>query len=92
MPNSSRNFAAAFAPERARTAGHVAAALPRLAIRLYRIVFSSVLGANCRFEPSCSRFAEEALGRHGLWRGSRLAIGRVLRCHPWNAGGYDPVP
>ncbi len=92
MRNSSRNLAADFAPERGSALGHAAAALPRLAIRLYRIALSPVLGANCRFEPSCSRFAEDALGRHGLWRGSRLAIGRVLRCHPWNPGGYDPVP
>ncbi|MEA2626130.1 MAG: uncharacterized protein QOD06_2175 [Candidatus Binatota bacterium] len=48
------------------------------------------LGA-CRFEPSCSRYAEDALALHGFTRGVTLAARRLLRCHPWNAGGYDPV-
>ena len=65
------------------------------AIYLYRWTLAPVLaalfGGGCRFEPSCSHYAEEALRRYGLWRGSRLAVGRVLRCHPWHAGGYDPV-
>jgi len=46
----------------------------------------------CRFEPTCSRYAVEALRRHGGAKGSYLAICRVLRCHPWNRGGHDPVP
>lgn len=45
----------------------------------------------CRFEPSCSRYAEQALRTHGVLRGGRLAAWRVLRCHPWSAGGHDPV-
>lgn len=47
---------------------------------------------SCRFEPSCSRYALEALRRHGPFRGTLLAVWRVLRCNPFNAGGYDPVP
>lgn len=62
-----------------------------LCLRGYRLIVSPLLGPACRFEPSCSRYAEDALHRHGLVQGSRLAIGRVLRCHPWNPGGYDPV-
>jgi uncharacterized protein len=65
--------------------------LAALWLRAFRLIVSPRLGPACRFEPSCSRYAEDALHRHGLVRGSRLAIGRVLRCHPWNPGGYDPV-
>jgi uncharacterized protein len=61
-------------------------------VRIYRLVVSPLLGPVCRFHPSCSRYAEEALDRHGLGRGTRLAVVRVCRCHPWNPGGYDPVP
>jgi putative membrane protein insertion efficiency factor len=62
-------------------------------IRLYRWTISPLLGATCRFEPSCSRFAETALARYGVVRGVALAMGRLLRCHPWGGpGGYDPTP
>jgi len=61
-------------------------------IWLYRMLVSPLLGANCRFEPSCAVYAGEAIRRFGPWHGSRLAVGRVLRCHPWGAGGHDPVP
>jgi putative membrane protein insertion efficiency factor len=61
-------------------------------VRAYRWFISPVLGSNCRFEPTCSAYAEEALRRHGLWRGLWLAVCRVGRCHPWHAGGWDPVP
>lgn len=61
-------------------------------IRAYRLALSPVLGGFCRFVPSCSVYAEEAVQRHGLWRGSRLALRRLLRCHPFNPGGLDPVP
>lgn len=61
-------------------------------VRLYRRALSPVLGPACRFHPSCSRYAEEALERHGLGRGTRLAFARICRCHPWNPGGFDPVP
>jgi uncharacterized protein len=61
-------------------------------IRLYRYCISPLLGSNCRFYPSCSCYAEEALEHHGVIRGSYLAARRLLRCHPWHPGGYDPVP
>lgn len=63
-----------------------------LALEGYRVLLSPLLGGFCRFEPSCSRYAEEAVRRHGAWRGGRLALARVLRCHPFHRGGYDPVP
>lgn len=61
-------------------------------IRGYRYLISPLLGANCRFHPSCSCYAEEAISRHGSMKGSYLAARRLLRCHPWHPGGYDPVP
>ena len=66
--------------------------LLRLMIRCYQLMIAPVLGNNCRFEPSCSHYAAEAIERHGPWRGSVLAARRVLRCNPWGGGGYDPVP
>jgi putative membrane protein insertion efficiency factor len=62
------------------------------AIRAYRLLLSPWLGGQCRFEPSCSHYALEAIERHGAGIGSYLAARRVLRCHPWCAGGHDPVP
>lgn len=62
------------------------------AIRGYRYLLSPWWGGQCRFTPSCSHFAEEAIERHGLLRGTWLAMRRVGRCHPWHAGGFDPVP
>ena len=61
-------------------------------IQVYRYTLSPVLGRQCRFEPSCSTYALEALQVHGAARGSWLATRRVCRCHPWHPGGYDPVP
>jgi putative membrane protein insertion efficiency factor len=61
-------------------------------IRLYQRWVSPLLGANCRFYPSCSCYAHEAIAKHGAIRGSLLAAWRLLRCHPWHPGGYDPVP
>ena len=62
------------------------------ALRIYQYLFRPLLGANCRFYPSCSDYALEAVTRHGALHGAWLAIRRVGRCHPWHAGGYDPVP
>jgi putative membrane protein insertion efficiency factor len=61
-------------------------------IRVYRYALSPMLGASCRFYPSCSAYALEAIERHGPLHGSWLALRRLLRCHPWHEGGVDPVP
>jgi putative membrane protein insertion efficiency factor len=61
-------------------------------LRGYRLVLSPWLGSGCRFEPTCSRYAIEAIERHGALAGAYLALRRVARCHPWCAGGCDPVP
>jgi putative membrane protein insertion efficiency factor len=61
-------------------------------IRLYQYALSPMLGSRCRFFPSCSAYAAEAIQRHGVCKGSRLMTSRLLRCHPWHAGGFDPVP
>jgi putative membrane protein insertion efficiency factor len=63
-----------------------------LPLRLYRLVVSPLLGQRCRFAPTCSRYALDALEQHGAIRGSWLAVRRVGRCHPWHPGGHDPVP
>jgi uncharacterized protein len=61
-------------------------------IWLYRLTLSGWLGGQCRFSPTCSRYAEEAIGTHGALRGTFLAMRRVLRCNPYGRGGLDPVP
>ena len=61
-------------------------------IGLYRRLVSPMLGARCRFYPSCSAYAQEALTTHGLVHGTGLALRRITRCHPWNPGGFDYVP
>lgn len=63
-----------------------------LPVRLYRRFLSPLLGPHCRFAPSCSHYAVQALETHGPLRGTWLTVRRVLRCHPWNPGGHDPVP
>jgi hypothetical protein len=68
------------------------ARLLRSAVRAYQWCVRPLLPQACRFHPSCSEYAAEALARHGAWRGSGLALRRVCRCGPWQAGGYDPVP
>ncbi len=62
------------------------------AVRAYELTLRPVIGANCRFTPSCSAYAREAFGTHGAWAGGLLAGRRLLRCHPFNPGGDDPVP
>jgi putative membrane protein insertion efficiency factor len=61
-------------------------------IRGYQLTVSPWLGARCRFSPSCSHYAVEAISSHGPARGAFLALRRLTRCHPWHEGGYDPVP
>jgi putative membrane protein insertion efficiency factor len=61
-------------------------------IRIYQYTISPLLGRRCRFFPSCSEYTAEALQKHGAIKGARLGIKRISRCHPWNPGGFDPVP
>lgn len=68
------------------------AVLLSLLVKVYRYTLSPVLPPTCRYAPSCSEYAVEALERHGALRGTWLAAKRVARCHPWGAWGYDPVP
>ncbi len=69
-----------------------AAVALRGAVLAYQWTLRPVLGANCRFHPGCSDYALEALRSHGAVRGGAMAAWRVLRCNPWNGGGFDPVP
>lgn len=61
-------------------------------IKVYRVAFSWLVGGYCRFVPSCSVYTEEAVDRYGAWRGFVLGTRRLLKCHPFSKGGYDPVP
>lgn len=61
-------------------------------IRGYQVAISPLLGPRCRFYPSCSEYSMESLRRHGVLRGLWLTVRRIVRCHPWHPGGYDPVP
>jgi len=61
-------------------------------IRFYKYAISPLLGSNCRFFPSCSEYMAEALEKHSAGKGIFLGISRIFRCHPWNPGGFDPVP
>ncbi len=58
----------------------------------YRVTLSAWIGGHCRFQPTCSAYALEALDRHGAWTGGWLTLRRLSRCHPWGGSGYDPVP
>lgn len=75
---------------------HALAALPRQSLMFlvkgYRLLLSPTLGSSCRFEPSCSAYALEALQAHGAAGGSYLTLRRLVRCNPWCQGGHDPVP
>ena len=64
----------------------------RALVRGYQLFLSPLLPASCRFEPSCSRYATEALTTHGAWRGTLLTLSRIWRCRPGGGSGYDPVP
>jgi uncharacterized protein len=70
--------------------GRIMIALVIALIRVYQVTLSPLLGNVCRFEPSCSRYMVEALGKYGLLLGLAKGLRRLSRCHPWNPGGYDP--
>jgi uncharacterized protein len=77
----------------AAAADRVLALVMQAMIRAYQLFVSPVLPPSCRYYPSCSHYAAEAVARHGGWRGALLGLRRLSRCHPWSgAGGYDPVP
>jgi len=63
-----------------------------LGVRGYQVTLGPLLGGHCRFQPTCSVYAVEALRTHGAWRGTALVVRRILRCHPFGGAGYDPVP
>lgn len=71
---------------------HSGAAVLKGAVVTYQWTLRPILGCNCRFMPSCSEYALEAISAHGALRGSFLSARRILRCNPWHPGGYDPVP
>jgi uncharacterized protein len=61
-------------------------------IKIYQLIISPILGPKCRYTPSCSHYAVQALKKYGVFKGSWLAVKRIARCHPWGGHGYDPVP
>ncbi len=63
----------------------------RLLVRFYQLALGPYLGGQCRFHPTCSQYALDALATYGLWRGLGKALWRVAKCHPWHPGGYDPA-
>lgn len=63
-----------------------------LLIRIYQKIISPLIGPKCRFTPTCSNYAVEALKKYGVFKGSWLAVKRIAKCHPWGGSGYDPVP
>ena len=73
-------------------ASRVLAACLLVVVRTYRTLVSPLLGARCRFQPTCSAYAEESLKRYGGVKGGWLAVKRIARCHPWGGSGYDPLP
>ncbi len=77
--------------ERQDRAGVLSLAL-QTAVRAYQLLVSPLLPPSCRFLPSCSEYAAEAIKRHGALRGVGLTLHRLARCHPWGGSGYDPVP
>ena len=73
-------------------AGKIAAGMVKAPIILYRYTLSAFAGRECRYLPTCSEYAEEAIERNGAWRGLWLALSRLVRCNPWGPSGLDPVP
>jgi len=69
-----------------------AAALLRGLVRGYQLLISPIMPGTCRYQPTCSGYAMEAIDRHGAFKGGWLALRRISRCHPWGGWGYDPVP
>ncbi|WP_338733207.1 membrane protein insertion efficiency factor YidD [Mangrovimonas cancribranchiae] len=61
-------------------------------VKFYQNAISPFFPATCRYQPTCSHYTIEALEKHGLWRGGKLALKRIFSCHPWGGSGYDPVP
>jgi len=61
-------------------------------VRIYQVLISPLTPATCRYQPTCSHYTVEALKRHGLFYGGKLALKRIFSCHPWGGSGYDPVP
>jgi len=66
--------------------------LLKMIVRFYQIFLSPILPRSCRYTPTCSHYAIQALEKHGLIKGGYLAVKRILSCHPWGGSGYDPVP
>lgn len=79
-------------PEASRRPWYTPAGFVLLCIRMYRAARANSPYRHCRYLPTCSEYTAEAIGRHGLLRGGWLGMRRILRCHPWSPGGYDPVP
>ena len=63
-----------------------------VAIRFYQLTFSAFAGRQCRFLPTCSDYADEAIAKHGVWPGGWMGLARLCRCHPWGGSGFDPIP
>ncbi len=61
-------------------------------VRFYQLTFSSIMGHSCRFQPTCSEYARQAIEIHGSFKGTLLTLKRLSKCHPWGKSGYDPVP
>jgi hypothetical protein len=82
----------AFAPSTPIVLSKLIASLFIFLVRVYQYGISPLTPSSCRYTPTCSTYAIEALRKHGPWRGGRLALKRISSCHPWGGSGYDPVP
>jgi len=85
----SKGYSKSLAPNDFKTS--LPAYLLIFVIYMYRYTLSPLFGNSCRFYPTCSQYAEDALRKHGVLRGSKMAVKRLLKCHPWHEGGYDPL-